>query len=210
LYAEKRDIDLALVMKNTEIQILTEYKKIDLPERFVELDIGCGKGSFTASLAEKYPDRHILAADVMIGRLRKLNKRVNRMELGNMELLRVEAGALINYFLPPGSINRIHILCPDPWPKAKHKGHRLISSEFISRLTVVLKHNGVFHFSTDDEPYFKSAVKIVEVSGLFETRDFSLIEDIRDIKSDFERIWESKGKAVHHISWQKCDGNVEF
>lgn len=182
--------------------LTSEYRKLDIPEGVVELDLGCGKGSFTTSLAEKYSDRNILAADIMIGRLRKLNKRAKRMELANMDLLRVEAGALINYCLPPASIDRIHILCPDPWPKAKHKGHRLISSEFISRLTVVLKKSGIFHFSTDDKPYFKSAVKVVEASGLFQTQDLSLIEDIRDIKTDFERLWESEGKTVNHISWK--------
>lgn len=203
MYAEKIGIDFSLIMKDTEIQMLTsEYRKLDVPQGVVELDLGCGKGSFTTSLAEKYPDRYVLAADIMIGRLRKLNKRAVRMELENMELLRVEAGALVNYFLPPSSIDRIHILCPDPWPKAKHKGHRLISSEFISRLTVVLKKNGVFHFSTDDEPYFLSAVKVVNASGLFQPADLSLIEDIGDIKTDFERLWESEGKQVNHISWQ--------
>ena len=36
----------------------------------VELDLGCGVGSFTAELARRYPNHHILAADVMVGSLR--------------------------------------------------------------------------------------------------------------------------------------------
>lgn len=189
---------------DNEIQILTsEYRKVRVPDTFVELDLGCGKGSFTTALAEKYPERKILAADVMLGRLRKLNKRSKRMGLENLELLRVEAGSLINCFLPASSVDRVHLLCPDPWPKHKHKGHRLVSSEFVSRLTVILKEKGVFHFSTDDPIYFESAVKVVDASGLFDNRDYSLIDDISEIKTDFELLWEAEGKVVNHVSWRK-------
>ena len=33
----------------------------------VELDLGCGKGSFTTELAKRHPERIILAADVLSG-----------------------------------------------------------------------------------------------------------------------------------------------
>jgi len=38
----------------------------------IELDLGSGKGSFTTELAKRHPERIILAADVLSGRLRKL------------------------------------------------------------------------------------------------------------------------------------------
>ena len=190
-------------MENIEINMLTAaYRKLKIPDGYAELDLGCGKGSFTTALAERYPERHIFAADIMIGRLRKLAKRADRMGLKNMELLRVEAGLLINCLLPPKSLDRIHILCPDPWPKQKHKGHRLMSSEFISRLALILKDGGTFHFSTDDKPYFASATKVVELSNLFEENNLSLIDDVQDIKTDFERLWESTGKSVSHAAWK--------
>jgi tRNA (guanine-N7-)-methyltransferase len=190
-------------MENNRIEMLTsEYRKLEIPSGRVELDLGCGKGSFTTALAELYPDTHVLAADIMIGRLRKLAKRAVRMELNNLEFLRVEAGMLVNCFLPPSSIDRLHILCPDPWPKKKHKGHRLLSSEFISRVAVILKKGGVFHFSTDDNPYFASATGVVERSGLFGECDMELIDDVKGIKTDFERLWEAEGKTVNHAAWK--------
>jgi tRNA (guanine-N7-)-methyltransferase len=173
-----------------------------LPDRDIELEIGCGKGSFTVELAKRHPERLILAADVMLGRLRKLHKKRSRMELENMEILRVEAGMLVNVLMPPHSTARAHVLCPDPWPKDKHKGHRLLSSEFIGRLAQVLNDDGVFHFATDDVPYFNSASMVVERSGLFETSNLELIADIADVKSDFELMWESTGREVQHAAWR--------
>ena len=119
----------------------------------VELDLGCGVGSYTAELAKRYPERKILAADVMVGRLRKLVKRCRRMGIGNMTILRTEARHLVAFMLPDESVDRLHLLCPDPWPKGRHSGHRLLTSDFVSQLHRVLKKDGIFHFSSDDEPY---------------------------------------------------------
>ena len=52
-----------------DIMILTgEYRNLNLSElaagrEIVELDMGCGKGSFTTELAKRYPDRLILAPE---------------------------------------------------------------------------------------------------------------------------------------------------
>ena len=63
-----------------EIQILTDRYALfsdicPLPlGKMVELDLGCGKGGFSAAMAGKFPDRLILAADIMLGRMRKVKK----------------------------------------------------------------------------------------------------------------------------------------
>lgn len=186
------------------IKILsTDYINLNIDrDRTVELDIGCGKGSFTTMLAEKYPDHLIYAADVLIGRLRKLCKRNIRNSVNNIELLKAEAWHLVGLAFPDNSINRIHLLCPDPWPKERHKGNRLISSEFLGRLCQKLKKNGVFHFSTDDELYYNYVVTTLCKSGIFK-RDDKQIDDIIDMKSDFEKLWNQKGLIVQHCAWLK-------
>ena len=168
----------------------------------VELDMGCGSGSFTIALAKKYPDRQILAADVMIGRLRKVVKKMERAGLTNMDVLRVEARFLIAQMLPDGALDRIHILCPDPWPKNRHRGNRLLCSDFTTQLHRVLKPEGVFHFSSDDEAYCEAVNKVISASGLFEL-DPAGIADLAGVRSDFEERWLVEGKMVHHRSWRR-------
>lgn len=168
----------------------------------VELDLGCGKGLFTTRLAQRYPDRTIIAGDVMIGRLRKLYGRNIREGVENLTPLRVEARHLLGYMLPDNSIDRLHILCPDPWPKDKHRANRLLCADFMAHVHRVIKPDGCFHFSSDDIPYLEIVKRVVAASGLFE-QDNSLISDISDIKTDFEIRWLDQGKQVHHIAWRK-------
>ena len=190
--------------EDLKIRILTgEYCHIVPQGDIAELDMGCGAGSFTVALAAKYPERRILAADVMLGRLRKVVKKMERANLENMDVLRVEARSLIAIMLPDASLDRIHILCPDPWPKARHSGHRLMSADFMMQISRVLKKGGILHFATDDEPYMAATVKNITESGLFERLGNETLADIEDVKTEFERQWLAQGKPVPHTAWRK-------
>lgn len=186
------------------IEILVEdLSLILLPEgKIIELDLGCGKGTFSTELAKKYLSRLVLATDVMIGRLRKLYKRNKREKIENMRLLRGDAWFLFSQCIPDGKITRVHILCPDPWPKEKQRPNRLISSEFAGRLHTKLCPGGVFHFSSDDKEYFSTVIEVIEKSGLF-TRNDDAVSDVINIKTDFEKKWNEMGLNVFHAAWTK-------
>ena len=168
--------------------------------RRVELDLGCGSGGFTVALAKSKPEALVLGADVMLGRLRKVEKLARRNGVENLELLRVEARHLISLISADGFYDRIHILCPDPWPKHKHKGNRLMAADFTAQLFRVLKPGGVLHFATDDPEYMASTRRNLEESGLFEYAPQSVLDDVRDFKTDFERDWLAIGRTVPHVA----------
>ena len=93
--------------------LLEDFLK--LPEgKTVEMDLGCGKGGFTIAMAQTYPDRVVIAADIMLGRLRKVQKKLRRIGAENTYLFRVEARHLLGQIMPDRCLDRIHILCPDP------------------------------------------------------------------------------------------------
>ena len=174
------------------------------PEKYVELDLGCGKGGFTAAMAGKFPDRLILAADIMLGRMRKVKKKTDRVGNRNVCCLRTEARFLLGLCLPDRCIDRIHILCPDPWPKDRHRGHRLLCADFMMQINRVLKEGGIFHFATDDMDYMETVDALVKSSGLFEPAGPEAIADVsgEEFRTEFERDWLAEGKSVPHVAWR--------
>ena len=184
---------------NTQYCILDDVIQ-PRPGQRVELDLGCGSGGFTVALAKSKPDALIFGADVMLGRLRKVEKLGRRNGVSNMELLRVEARHLMSLIVPDDCFDRVHILCPDPWPKHKHKGNRLMAADFMMHLFRVLKPGGVLHFATDDPNYMASTRKNLEESGLFDYLPPSALDDVKDFKTDFERGWLEIGRPVPHIA----------
>lgn len=167
----------------------------------VELDLGCGKGGFSLEVAKRNPDTIVLAADIKASRLQKINNKAALMKIQNLETIRVMAWDLIAYQLPNDCLDRVHILCPDPWPKFKHKGHRLVTSEFLGAVTRVLKNGGILHLSTDDRPYV--AWMKEAISGLSQYIPFEEgIDDVKDIETEFERHYVEVGKGVVHMTFK--------
>jgi len=171
------------------------------PGQIVELDMGCGKGKMALELAERYPDRLILASDIMMGRLGHVERAAARRDLYNIVILRATSLALTSFQLPPASVDRIHLLCPDPWPKKRHTGRRVICTDFLCRLSRILKPNGILHLSTDYAPYFEDWKKILATIPFFEAAPEAL-KDVADIKTDFELHWLEKGIPVRHMAWR--------
>ncbi|MCJ8328454.1 MAG: methyltransferase domain-containing protein [Lentisphaeria bacterium] len=179
-----------------------EYKLLELPNTCeIELDIGCGKGSFLSQLAKRYPDKYFLGLDLLIGRLRKLEKRCQKEGIENIELFQIDAWNLITIALPDECLSRAHVLCPDPWPKNKHRANRLLTSEFISRLACKIKLGGCLHLATDNLPYYE---KMTDAAGQLSClkEDASLLDDISDIKTDFEAGFAEQGIKVRHIAYK--------
>ncbi len=157
----------------------------------LELEIGCGNGSFLAAWAARNPDRNFLGLERLIGRLRKADNKGRRAQLTNLRLLRIEAAYGVRYLLPPGAVAVCHIYFPDPWPKKKHWKNRLVSPPFVQDLARALAAGGRVYLRTDDLAYHE---RIREVFA--EAERFSPIpepEETADLLTDFEREFRARG-----------------
>lgn len=172
------------------------------PPRPIELDMGCGFGRFTLELAARYPERLVLGSDINSVRLRRIVQRAGRRKLDNLEALHVSNLALVAWMLPDACVRRVHLLCPDPWPKTRHRGRRLVTTDFLTRVARVLEPDGVLHMSTDHPPYIET---LREVAGGIPclAPDPGAIADVADLETNFERLWRGKGKDVPHVAYRK-------
>lgn len=184
------------------IEILTNrYCRLTLErDRLIELDMGCGKGGFLLALAQRYPERLVVGTDVMLGRLRKVASRVKRQHIENIRLWRANNRELVEYQLPDSCINRLHILCPDPWPKARHRDRRLLNSDFLNRLPRIMADGGLIHIASDDDVYLELVRKNLSTVKGLGLDSLDAIGDILDIETEFEKQWKAAGKTVEHLA----------
>lgn len=168
----------------------------------LEVDLGCGDGSFLLAMAGHFPDRNFLGVERLLGRVRKVCRRAARAGLDNLKVLRLESRYTVEWLLGPASVSRLHLLCPDPWPKARHHRRRLIQPEFLEAVEQVLEPGGEFLFKTDHDGYFEWAEEQVAEFARLERLDWP--EDAFFYpKTDFQVLWESEGKRLQGMRLRK-------
>ncbi len=178
------------------------FEEIGTAGRPLEIDLGCGDGSFLVAMAEQFPERDFLGVERLLGRVRKVCKKITKLGLANARVLRLESRYSVEWLLPAASVSRLHLLCPDPWPKVRHHRRRLMQFEFLQAIHQLLQPGGEFLFMTDHPEYFEWAEEKVRESNLFEPLEWD--EDTFFYpKTDFQVQWEAEGKSMHRLRVRK-------
>jgi len=125
----------------------------------LELDVGCHRGGFLVEAAKMFPERLFLGIERLTDRVLRANAKIQRLGLKNALALRAEGKTFLS-LLPENSLQAIHVLFPDPWPKRRHANRRMVDEQFLSASTRCLKFGGLFRFLSDDQNYIKVVEKL--------------------------------------------------
>jgi tRNA (guanine-N7-)-methyltransferase len=118
----------------------------------VWLEIGFGGGEHMAAQAARRPDVLIIGAEPFQNGVASAVRHVEEQGLGNVRIHDGDARELLAR-LPDASLERIFILFPDPWPKARHHKRRLVQADLAVELARVLKPGGRLRFASDWADY---------------------------------------------------------
>jgi tRNA (guanine-N7-)-methyltransferase len=180
-------------------------ERLDLARMFsvpqpLEVELGCGDASFLVEYARRHPQINFIGVERLLGRLQKLHKKGRRAGLLNTRGVRIESSYFLKYLLPHHSAQAIHIYFPDPWPKLKHRHHRLISEAFPALARQALAPGGVVYLRTDNTDYFQQMKEVFGASA-----DFSKGETpdaLAEITTDFEREFNAQGIPTLRAAFQ--------
>lgn len=116
------------------------------------LEIGFGGGEHLAAQAAANPEIGIVGAEPFVNGVAKLLRAIDERSLDNVRIRDEDVTALLAA-LPDGSLERVYLLYPDPWPKRRQRKRRFVSDESLSEIARVLEPGGLFRFASDIDDY---------------------------------------------------------
>lgn len=139
------------------------------------LEIGFGAGEHLTHLSTQFPNHTIIGAELFVNGVGSLLSQITennivKPEYRNIRIWPDDVRNLLNIFDSKTNeksgkniiFDRIYILHPDPWPKARHEKRRLFQKDFIEHLAKYLSHGGKIILGTDHTDYFNWAVDQVK------------------------------------------------
>ena len=165
----------------------------------VVIDFGCGMGDHTLNLAKESPGAHVLAMDVHTAGITNILISAHAAGIQNLSVFLGDGITILRDHLAPSSVSEVHVLFPDPWPKARQQKRRVIQSEFLEQVDRILKPKGIFRFVTDDDGYAEYATSKISNQDGWQI----LADDWKVPNTNYHQRAIRLGHSIHSISAMK-------
>lgn len=174
----------------------------------IVLELGCGKGEYTISLAQNNPDKNFIGIDIKGARFWRGAKTALEENLPNVAFIRTQI-ELLEYVFGENEVSEIWITFPDPQIKYKRTKHRLTNESFLETYKKVLIPEGIVHLKTDSE--FMHGYTLGLLHGLKKEilyahhdvygNDYSP-KEVTSIQTFYEKQYLEVGKKITYIQFK--------
>jgi tRNA (guanine-N7-)-methyltransferase len=169
-------------------------------DRPLEFEIGFGGGEHLAGQARMRPDHGFIGCEPFLNGVVGALNHIRDKGLGNIRLHMGDALEVLER-LPDASLDRLYLLHPDPWPKARHAKRRMMNHGPLDLIAAKLKPGAEFRLGTDDPTYCRWSMMVME-----QRRDFvwqaRTAQDFLTRPADWpETRYERKARRQGHEVW---------
>ena len=170
----------------------------------LELEIGFGGGEHLAAQAASRPETGFIGCEPFLNGVVQALGHLGAASLANVRLHMGDALDVVDR-LPDASLDRVYLLHPDPWPKARHAKRRMVNHGPLDAIAAKLKPGGEFRLGTDDPTYCRWALMVMD-----QRRDFRwMAERARDFlerpadwpETRYERKARRHGREVWYFRY---------
>ena len=181
------------------------WRELKPDAQAVWLELGCGKGRFTAEMAEQNPDVLYLAVERVPDAMIVAMERCAAKGLTNVFFVDGDAAQLRDYFAPD-EVDRLFINFCDPWPSNRHAKRRLTHRDFLVLYRGILKDGGQIHFKTDNHDLFEYSLFQFPKAGyvLSEVTRNLHEHGVQGVMTDYEEKFHLLGTPIN-----RCVGTKE-
>ncbi len=148
------------------------------PPARLGLEIGFGGGEHALAQAVADPGLGLVACEVFTtGLCSLLSRLVGEHEdeattplPPNLRLWDDDARPVLRA-LPPGCLDIVFLMFPDPWPKARHAKRRFVHPHQVPLVARTLRPGGRWRVASDDPTYQAWVQEVMAAQGLFTPAD---------------------------------------
>ncbi|MEY4852785.1 MAG: tRNA ((46)-N7)-methyltransferase TrmB [Bacteroidota bacterium] len=176
-------------------------------ENPIVLEVGCGTGTYTLGLAQRFPEKNFIGIDIKGARMWHGATQAQEQGLENAAFLRTQIEKINTYFAPE-EISEIWVTFPDPQPKKSKMSKRLTSNRMLDLYTQFLKKDAIVHLKTDNEMLFDFSVEVAQERNYsidILTKDLyqeSFVDDVLSIKTVFETKFLAMGIPIKYLRYR--------
>lgn len=130
-----------------------------MPAAPLWLEVGFGGGEHVLAQIAARPDVAYIASDVfenglcsLLTRLAPEGAEATAPLPGNLRLWPRDARHLLAA-LPAGALDRLYLMFPDPWPKARHAKRRFVNAAMLPSVARAIRAGGEWRIASDDPTY---------------------------------------------------------
>ena len=170
----------------------------------VWLEVGFGGGEHLAHMAARYPDVRLIGCEPFVNGVAMALGKLRAAGVANVAIHPGDVRDLFDV-LPDGCIERVFLLYPDPWPKARHHRRRFVTPDYLHPLARVCAAGAEFRVATDIPDYVRQTLDEVPRAG------FDLLGQGDEPWGDWLRTrYEAKalreGRCPHYLTFRRLPG----
>lgn len=180
----------------------------DTPVADIRLEIGFGSGEHLLAEAERLPNTGFIGVEPFQNGLAHMASALGKRGFRNVRLFGEDATPLLDW-LPAGSLQRIDLLFPDPWPKRRHWKRRFVNEANVGRFVRLLAPGGVFRFASDVPDYVEWTKSVVASHRALtparpEAREHQPYEGWTGTRYEAKAV--AAGRRPAYLAFRKSDG----
>ncbi len=141
--------------------------------RQIWLEVGFGGGEHARAQASANPDAGLIACEVyengicsLLSALVPAGDEATAPLPGNLRIWDDDARLLLRR-LPAACLDRLFLLFPDPWPKARHAKRRFVHPDNLALAARALRPGGEWRIASDDPTYQAWTAEVLAGQTLF-------------------------------------------
>lgn len=178
-------------------------------DRPLEVEVGSGKGGFLVGRAAQVPLHNFLGIEIDRGLQLYVASRLARRGLLHARVVHGDARRLLQVILRSESVCQLHIYCPDPWWKRRHRKRRLFDPSFVRACHRILVPGGKLHLASDVGEYFQVMTDLVRACTPLREIPEEVTALMAEIgPTNFERKGLAQGHKLHHATFVREDAGT--